>query len=58
MDQKKEFKKAKELGCVLSYIMKHKEFNHGSVYVPKDINKTNIEYLRELRTLAMCYLQC
>ena len=31
--------------------MKHKEFNLGSEYVPKDINKKYIEYFRELEIL-------
>ena len=31
--------------------MKHKEFNPGSVYVPKDVNKIHTEYLCELGIL-------
>ena len=43
-DQKKELKKAKALGCVVSYIMKHKEFNPGSAYVPKQNIYMNWEF--------------
>ena len=38
-DWNAEWKKAEALDRVVSYIIKHKEFNPGSIYVVKDINQ-------------------
>ena len=42
--------KGKTLDRVVSYVIEH-EFNPGSVYVVKDINKKYVEYLSEPRIL-------
>ena len=38
-DWNAEWKKAEALDRVVSYIIKHKEFNPSSIYVVKDINQ-------------------
>ena len=50
-DWNAEWKKAKALDRVVSYLIEHEEFNPYSVYVVKDINKKYIEYLSELGIL-------
>ena len=46
-----EWKKAEALDRAVSYIIEHKEFNPGSLYVVEDINQKYVEYLSALGNL-------